>query len=100
MSKYKQGTGSFDLPINKTRCRESVWDKISWKSHQCTRKVVVDGEWCKQHDPETIKRKRAAKHEAAVVEQAAKMRVRVAYGLQHATDGQILHECKRRMLEH
>lgn len=43
------------------RCCENVFD--GWHHHPCSRKGVIerDGKWyCKQHDPEAVKARRAA----------------------------------------
>lgn len=37
------------------RCQASVSNGgMSARFHQCNRRAVVDGEWCKQHSPEAI----------------------------------------------
>jgi hypothetical protein len=47
--------------MDETRCQAEVWETRWPRPYQCQRKAVVDGKWCKQHDPAAIEaRKKAA----------------------------------------
>ncbi len=45
-----------------TRCCEEVSDSMNWNTYQCSRKrgYGPDKAYCKQHDPEAVKARRAA----------------------------------------
>jgi hypothetical protein len=69
--------------MRKGYCQKSVWNDGGWGSHQCTRRAVVDGKWCKQHDPEAEKWRcekadRAWKHKMDNAPEARLDRVRAA----------------------
>ena len=65
---------------DKPKCQEKT--RNGWRMTMCPRYAVVDGKWCRQHDPEDVKRRheeREAKwrKERADDEAATKERLRV-----------------------
>lgn len=60
---YKHSGAHGSSPHDPERCRWSVhatWSR--WPQwHQCSRKAVVDGLWCRQHSPEETRKREAAK---------------------------------------
>lgn len=54
------------MKINKEQCSEKVWDSTSWYSYPCSKKAIIEREekmWCKIHDPEYKKEKKAKQEE-------------------------------------
>jgi len=41
------------------KCQETVYHSGMFTGCRCDRRAVVDGKWCRQHDPEAVKAKRA-----------------------------------------
>ena len=57
------------------KCKESVYDARGYYSRQCSRDAVKDG-YCKQHHPDTIKKKEEARKAKWDAKWAAKVAVR------------------------
>lgn len=47
--------------LDPSRCSAEVFD--GWHFHQCNRKRVTTGGYCKQHDPEAVAKRWAARRE-------------------------------------
>lgn len=45
---------------NPEHCQERVYTPGYTRGNQCSRKAVVDGKWCKQHDPVAKKKRMEA----------------------------------------
>ena len=89
--------GYLRTPIDKTCCRASVPDGGRMATfHQCQRKAVVDGEWCRQHRPGAQEEREAKAMKA--YEDARKSRARrvVNEGLARATVAQLRAELRLR----
>ena len=56
------------------QCQERVYHVDMWSSSQCSRKAVVDGKWCRQHDPEAVKARREKADKKAREQQALRER--------------------------
>ena len=61
---------------NEANCIEEIWGDKGWTQHQCSRRRGhgSDGLYCKQHDPDRIKKKREAENKEYELKQAARMR--------------------------
>ena len=94
--KYKPH-GLYARPISPARCPASVPNGgRSPGFHQCSRKPAAGGEWCHQHDPETVRKRDAARAIRWKEEEAAVKRARVSRGLGEATVDELRTELAKR----
>lgn len=50
-----------DAPVDQKKCRADVHGTGGWHSHQCPRLAIIDGKWCRQHDPKAEQERDAAR---------------------------------------
>jgi len=81
-----------DAKVKLDRCRHSVTD--AWRSHQCARKPVVNGKWCKQHSPEAYAEKYRKSEE-----RAQKWRDSIRAETEKAQRARDIESCLREILE-
>ena len=62
------------------QCQERVYHAGVWGSPQCSRAAVVDGKWCKQHDPGAVKARREKAAKKAQVTATKRNRARAEEG--------------------
>ena len=67
---------NYKAAADHARCAENVFENRGWGYSQCSRANGhgPHGAWCKQHDPDAVKAKREAQHNAWEAKSAAEGR--------------------------
>lgn len=88
-SVYEPDGDRYRAPVDKRRCRASVWDRAGFRSHQCARKVKLEVGglgWCRQHSPEAIATRDAKRNERDAKRLRGVDASRIGYAFMRAMD--------------